>query len=416
MKNAWPDSWCAEINGLNWSDNKIEPIEGVYQRCMYIVATSNEFLRNIDNAPAEINKVQYRAEARFCRALAYSVLLDMFGRPPFVDENYNAQPAQKTRAELFDWVISELQDIRENLPGQRACYGRADKGADDFLQARLFLNAEVYTGTARYSDCIEACKRVMDGGYKLASNYADLFRADNGENPDTKQEIIFPVCFDGITAKSYGMGALVLGSRSSSDFGDVVTYPDGLRAASGVNGGWDGYRSTQNLTNKFEYADAENKNPSNILDKRGIFNDHNGGCSQNITTAVKGTFTTEGWAVYKYTNITSKGLNGKDMAFPDTDFPMFRLGDVYLMYAEAVARGGQGLPMSEAVRLVNEPVPAVMVTTAVTSMPDGSHRTISVIFSMSAHVSFIGKAHAVQTLYVTDCSHLPATSGLTRAA
>ncbi|MCH3986218.1 MAG: RagB/SusD family nutrient uptake outer membrane protein [Prevotella sp.] len=72
-----------------------------------------------------------------------------------------------------------------------------------------------------------------------------------------------------------------------------------------------------------------------------------------MTTSVKGTFTTEGWSVYKWTNITSKGANGSNLGFPDTDFPLFRLGDVYLMYAEAVARGGQGGDINTAVKYVN---------------------------------------------------------------
>ena len=61
----------------------------------------------------------------------------------------------------------------------------------------MYLNAEVYTGKARYSECINACNEVIKAGYQLADNYADLFKADNGENPDTKKEIIYPIIFDG---------------------------------------------------------------------------------------------------------------------------------------------------------------------------------------------------------------------------
>lgn len=353
MKNSWPDSWCNEINGLTWTTSKVEPIEGLYQRCMYIVALSNEFLRNLGNAPSEINQAEYRAETRFCRALAYYVLMDAFGRPPFIDENYNAQPGQKSRADLFAWIESELKDIYNDLPAARTTYGRADKGADDALLARMYLNAKVYTGQERYTDCIDACKRVISAGYSLADNYAELFMADNGENENARKEIIFPVMFDGITAQSYGMGAIILGARSSGDFTDEIKLSDGTTKACGINGGWDGFRSTQNLTDLFDYKDNSNKTPETIIDHRGMFNNHDGKTAQDITTNPTGTFTTEGWSVFKYVNVTSKGVDGSNSAFPDTDFPMFRLADVYLMYAEAVARGGEGGDMTTAVGYVN---------------------------------------------------------------
>lgn len=345
-KVAWADSWCNEINGLTWSTSKVESIEGVYQRLMYIVAVANDFLKNIDKAPEGVNIPQYKAEARFCRALAYYNLMDMFGIPPFItDQNYSSAPSQISRKDLFNWIEEELKEIHNQLPTARTTYGRADQGAVDALLARLYLNADIYTGTERYSDCIEACKSVIADGYSLASDYKSLFMANNGENKDAQKEIIFPVMFDGTKTQSYGMAALILGSRSSSDFADVPA---------GINGAWDGFRSTQNLTKLFDYKDNNAPTPATILDKRGIFNDHGGSTAQDITTTVTGTFKTEGWSVYKYTNMGSNDKAGSNPAFPDTDFPMFRLADIYLMYAEAVARGGQGGDLQTAVNYVNK--------------------------------------------------------------
>ncbi len=67
---------------------------------------------------------------------------------------------------------------------------------------------------------------------------------------------------------------------------------------------------------------------------------------------VSGTFETEGWSVFKFSNLDSNGQPGKNTLWVDTDFPMFRLGDIYLMYAEAVARGGEGSKAS-AVEYIN---------------------------------------------------------------
>lgn len=344
-KNAWPDPWVGEINAQTWSDSKLEPIEGLYQRCMFIVALSNEYLKNVSGAPAHMNPEQLRAEARFCRALAYYALLDAFGNPPFITEaNYSINPAQIGREALFNWIVTELKDCINHLPAAlQGNYGRADQGAANALLARLYLNAEVYTGTPMYTECITACKNVIAGGYGLASNYADLFKADNGQNTDTRQEIIFPICFDGAATKTWGgMTALICGSRGSKE---VKLEVDG------VNQGWDGYRSTQNLVELFEFLPGE-KTAATIADKRGIFYSENR--SIEIKTAALNTFTTEGWAVYKYTNMKSDGTPGSDEVFPDTDFPFFRLAEIYLTYAEAVARGGQGGDMGTAVKYIND--------------------------------------------------------------
>ena len=74
-----------EVNYMTWTTNKVEPIEGVYQRCMYIVALVNEFLKNIPNAPESIDKESYIAQARLT-VLCLLYLMDMFALPPFITE------------------------------------------------------------------------------------------------------------------------------------------------------------------------------------------------------------------------------------------------------------------------------------------------------------------------------------------
>ncbi len=344
-KVSWADSWCAEVNGITWSTNKVEPIEGVYHRCMYIVSVANDYLKVLKTAPSEVPTQQYEAEARFARALAYYTLLDLFGNPPFItEENYNPTPAPIGREALFGWIEKELLAIQPQLPAPRSLYGRADQAVASALLARMYLNAKVYTGKERYTDCITQCKQVIAAGYKLATKYADLFKADNGENPDTRQEIILPFVFDGEQTQSYGMGAIIFGSRN----GDEITVTE-----HGIEGGWSGFRSTYALTSLFEYKNQAQPKAAEILDKRGIFWDQNR--SQRITTSVTSTFSSEGWAVYKYSNLKSNGKPGSNTkTYPDTDFPYLRLADIYLMYAEAVARGGEGGSVAEAVNYVNQ--------------------------------------------------------------
>ena len=345
-KCAWGDSWVAQVNSIVWNTAEVEPMEGLYHRSMYVVSIVNDFLKQLQNAPEGVDRERYNAEARFCRALAYYVLMDAFGNPPFAtEETGSSLPEQIKRADLFDWIEGELNTIKSSLPEMTDEYGRADQHCVDFLLARMYLNSEVYTGTKRYTDCITACNNIItSNSYELADDYAELFMADNGENADARKEIIFPVIADGNTTQSYGIGAIILGSRSGSE-GTVENY--------GCNGGWDGFRATGNLVRAFNY-DAEESawtaDNINSFDNRAIF--YSEGRSLDITTSAIGTFTEEGWAVYKYSNLNSDGTPGKNTTFPDTDFPLFRLGEVYLMYAEAVARGGEGGSTSKAVEYI----------------------------------------------------------------
>lgn len=352
--NSWVnDAWVAEINGMTWTTSKNEAIEGVYQRCMFIVALTNEYLtqttpdkiksRGGNDQLVETVKI-YRDEARFTRALAYYMLLDAFARPPFITEDsYTQTPEQISRTELFNWIEGELKELAVSLPVPRAFYGRADQAAANALLARMYLNAEVYTGTARYTDCITACKAVIGAGYALGDSYQNLFRADN--NTTSRNEIIFPICFDGSATKNWGgMTYLICSSRGGAE---VNLETDGVSA------GWDGNRARPELVRKFEFSNPnyeEDEDAASIKDKRGIF--YAKGRTVEIETWIN-SFTSQGWAVYKFSNLTSDGTPASDSQFPDTDFPLFRLGEIYLNYAEAVKRGGQGGSESQAVEYIN---------------------------------------------------------------
>lgn len=351
--NSWVnDPWVKEVNEMAWTTGKNEAIEGVYQRCMFIVALTNEYLTQTtedkvrgrgqsDDVVSMVNG--FRNEARFTRALAYYMLIDAFARPPFItEENYSLAPSQLSRAELFDWIEGELIELTTLLPSPRTTYGRADQAAAWALLSRMYLNAEVYTGTARYTDCITASKKVIDAGYSLAENYSNLFKADNSVT--SSNEIIFPICFDGTSTKNWGgMTYLICGSRGGSE---VSVEKDGVGA------GWDGNRARPELVNKFEFSNpnyGEDHDTGSIKDKRGIF------YAENRTLEIDSwgnTFASQGWAVFKFTNLKSDGQPGTDSQWPDTDYPFFRLGEIYLNYAEAVKRGGQGGSEAQAVEYI----------------------------------------------------------------
>ena len=313
---AWDDPGVPEFNEQSWNASN-GMILGMYSRIFYQIPLTNEFIREAQQRNEDVIE-GYLNEARFLRALSYWHALDLFGgNVPFVTEGnpIGADMPEQTNAEdLFEYIESELLAIEGDLPATRENeYGRVDKAAAWTLLSKLYLNAEVYIGQDRYSDARVFAERVLDdGGYYLEEDYEHLFLADNDNSP----EIIMPVRFHGQNTRSYGgtnyiINAAIGGNMSASDFG----LP---------GGGWAGLRVTPQFVDKFEDNDG-----------RGLF--HTDGQTLEINDFRD---FTNGYAVTKWKNITSDGSPTSSQEFVDTDYPMFRLADVYLMYAEAVLRGG----------------------------------------------------------------------------
>ncbi|MEO0732396.1 MAG: RagB/SusD family nutrient uptake outer membrane protein, partial [Bacteroidota bacterium] len=263
-----------------------------------------------------------RAEARFLRALSYFHGLDLFGRMPLLTEVHplNTTLPQSNRATIYNFLEGELHEIIPYLPAPGAQeYGRVDRAAVWALQARLYLNSEIYAGRVRYDECVAACEKIISSGrYRLEDDYRYLFRTDN----DASAEIIFVIPFDGERIQTWGgMTYLVhaaLGGRM-----EPLDY--------GVRGAWAGLRVTSGLVDHFtelDYPDLRDQ----------FFTD-----GQQLEIERVNDFR-HGYALPKYVNLNRLGEAGKDETFPDTDFPLFRLGEIYLTYAEATLRGGNGNP------------------------------------------------------------------------
>ncbi len=207
---GWGDAGLPELVTSQWASTN-QFVGAMYYRIFFQIALVNEFLRETTNEALSQRGHQnipeiphYRAEARFLRALSYWHGLELFGNVPLVTEDFTAgspPPDQATRAELFDFVESELTDIRSELPAVGAAeYGRADQGALSMLLAKLYLNAEVYGVGDRYADALAEVQTVIGGPYSLDPTYQDMFLADNHRSP----EIIFAVPFDGLNTQTWG--------------------------------------------------------------------------------------------------------------------------------------------------------------------------------------------------------------------
>ena len=208
---GWNDVGLPELNTQMWAPSN-SFVNAMYYRIFFQTGMANQFLRETTDAklsargasPSLRATVQtYRAEARFLRALSYWHGIDLFGDIPLVTEEDplgSTPPQQSTRTEIFNFIVSELNAIRAELPTGAAAYGRATRGAASMLLAKLYLNSQVYTGTARWSEALTAAQEVINGGYVLEPNFRLNFMADN----HTSREIVFAITQDGLRTQTWG--------------------------------------------------------------------------------------------------------------------------------------------------------------------------------------------------------------------
>ena len=353
-KNAWPDAWVNDLNKNTWRGDVLnDAVYAVYVRALQGISYINEYMRQTsddklsqrgvsDELKAKIQG--FRAEARFLRAYFYWALIDSFGNVPFSTEEspfgggYN--PPQAPRTEVFNYIVSELEYLASSesaMPAAQSCYPRADKGSCLGLLARLYLNAEVYTGTAMWAEAKIACEKIYKLPYKLAPTHDELFRGDNGENPDARGEFLFAASYDRNYTQSWGGTTYLTCGSLNADDGPVYL--------TGTCDGWSGNRISGDFISKYfnvsnvDYA-AGTYDCADARGKRFI----NKGRTE-MTDADLLVFTA-GWSCYKFSNIPHDGTADKyaeiasSQKYSDIDFPLIRLGEIHLIYAEACMHAG----------------------------------------------------------------------------
>lgn len=357
-KCAWEnDAWVRALNTNTWSEAQNDATYAVYVRTLQGISYANEYLRQTTSDKLDSRGVDaglkaraegYRAEARFLRAYFYWMLMDTFGNVPFITEESDfgvgVNPQQKSRAEVFSFCVSELEELAADgsaMPAARSNYPRADKGAVKGLLARLYVNAEVYSGTPMWEEAKKTCEDIFAMGYDLCGNYADLFRGDNGENPEARKEIIFAAAYDAEQSQSYGgTSYLTLAAVAATDVTEGEGDSQVFHAPNGVNNGWAGIRTTYEFVS--EYFDVANPDYTtgtyDCADKRGqMF--YIKGRTETMQDALY--VFANGWSCLKFNNIPS-GMTAAEFnetartkAYSDIDYPLIRLGEIYLIYAEA---------------------------------------------------------------------------------
>lgn len=338
---GWTDVGINDLNTQTWSATN-PFLTALYQRLSLSVTYANDFIKKTNGSTDPVLQ-QYNAEARFLRALAYTWDMDLFGNPPFTtDADIVGKffPKQIQRAKLFNYVVSELHSIENKLGAPKFSYPQADQAACWMLLARIYLNAEVFTGTAKWDSCKIYCDKVINSGaYSLATNYRQNFSADN--DGDHNPEMIFAWAQDGINTQGYVGSTFVIESCSDPVYIKAERF-HGLTS----NTNWNGNRSRIQFMNVLVDTIATYGNiriPTSdstfaqCKDKRVYMKTKK---SMNIpTSSSSGDF---GIGVYKF---TAKNTNGSQAAnynpaYASTDFPVFRYADALLMRAEALHRSG----------------------------------------------------------------------------
>lgn len=391
---VYSDAGIPELVQGSWgTDNVVN--YGIYSRFYSHIAVCNNFLNVVRNlgangvpvggeGPTAISQEeidQFCLEARALRALSYYNVIDLWGRGVVAwDDNIGQRPAQaESRAALFDKVVADLEDVVKAWPesqnGANVVYGRIGKDAAEALLCRFYLNSEVFTGVARFDKCWEHAQNIIgrhqNGGFDnsgLAYDYLAVFCGNNkmfmpgGSLAGTQNEILWGVPYDETYTQPYG-GTTFLCNAGVKDAG-TADLDKGFCNLSwyGLGNGWGCMHARQQFCQKFDFLD-------------GLCNDgrtylwltEKAGC--DVKNTVYADFF-GGYLPIKFTNleadaegrlnrfVDANGLNRAGQEnnictkyYPNTDLPLIRLADVYLMAAECTLHGAGNA--SEGLRYVN---------------------------------------------------------------
>ena len=350
---AWGDPGIPEFN-FNTYDASHRMVEGFYNRLYASIAYCNHYLDVCAGADAT-----REAEVRFLRAMYYYFLMDCFGNVPFATELMSTSPEQIQRADLFKWIETELLEVKDKLlaPAARKStdqgYGRADQDAANLLLARMYLNAEVYTGTARWADAQEYAEKVIAGPHKLWTGSANgwtayqmLFMGDNGES-GASCEAILPLLQDGVITTSYGTAMYVISSAWKDDMDTQSNFGIDFTNC------WAGNRARSQLVAKFFPGnDAPEVAAADMVqlagDDRALFF----GIGRSLVVTTPGEFTS-GYSVAKFRNAYSTGATPHNNKFVDMDYFLMRAAEAYLIAAEADARLHNNVTQAKGTQYIN---------------------------------------------------------------
>jgi len=309
------------------------------------IGAANAIIESLESSPQKDNLKAQISEARGIRAYAYFYAMDLWGNVPIVTTariNPNELPTNKSRAEVFQFVESELLAVAAELPSvlkvnRVGYYPRMTKEAAYSLLAIIYLNAEVYTGTPKWAECIAMCNNVMTtNAYRLTSDYFENFIPKNEGSP----EFIYAISIDPVRlAGGNAFAQRVLHDSHRFTYGLPFTPQNG-------------FTTLEEAFNRYEDVDLRKtmilRGPQ--FDAQGVPLKTISGTSNLVLVPhanQENSAENEGYRVLKWLPDATwvNGAAGNDVA-------TIRYAEILLMKAEALMRSAGNI--SEALPLVNQ--------------------------------------------------------------
>lgn len=334
---ARPNGWYDGGTYLRMHEHRWTPLQwqpnNTWQSAYRSITTANRVLSQIEEGeiPITSGREPLEAELRAVRALAYYLLLDNHGNVPIVTDFLDiSAPQQSTRQELFDFVISELEEAMPLLSEDpSSTYGQLNKWGAKALLAKIYLNAEVYTGTPQWEKCIEQCNDIINSGaYILDPVYSDVFTWTNHNSP----EIIFAVPYDEI----YGTGNIV----HMKTLDPLSRFVYSMQA-----GPWGGNAAVP------QFIDTYDPDDTRLSDTWIMGEQIHASTGEVVIDYVKNVPSMAASESYHGYRIGKYAIKPNATGSLDNDYPMFRYADVLMMKAESLLRLGRA---DEAATLVTQ--------------------------------------------------------------
>jgi len=296
--------------------------------CFNGVAACNDVLHEIGKSKDDfLGKDMVIAEMKVLRAFFYMWAIDGWGNVPFsISKEETGYPERKTRKEVFDFIEKEITD---NLPSlavhSQAMYGRITQAVANAMLAKLYLNAEVWTGTAMWDKAEAACKAVT--GVQLETDYKTNFQVNN----EVSREAIFAIPYSTVYTTSDHNAFVIF----------VMTLPNSITKSLGITGSmWDGFVGSPEFIDSYDDADTRKASTwiyGDQVDNGGnkFFLDYH----MPESAYSEGRTATQGAPIGKW-EYQRDGNIHDDQTSMDNDFILLRYADVILMQAEAQLRKG----------------------------------------------------------------------------
>jgi starch-binding outer membrane protein, SusD/RagB family len=341
----WDGGAYKEMTQGRWRPQTSAAIR-IYNDSYNRITNFNQLIYLVESSPAIPDKAPYLSQIRAARAMRYIDLIDLYGNVPLVTDFTNlTKPDTKSRAEVYNWVLSELNAIKDVIRADvsAASYGKFTRGSVYFMLAKMYLNAEVWNpaGGAKWQECIAACDEIMKLPYSLEPNWKEQFSAAN----DNSKEAIL-VAVNSITSSFPARGYTLhyLGPKS---LGLPGSANNGICAMPGLVNSFD----TDDKRYLGSFLLGPMTDPATGL---VLVTAHGRPLIHTPEVTIKYSIDSDGWGQVEQEDGArcNKWEYKKGATAMENDCAIYRLADVYLMKAECLVRLGQD--NAEATRLVNE--------------------------------------------------------------